>query len=167
MALSMYQASVPVFDRHLGAMMNILAKGETFAEARKIDPAVLIQSRLAPDMFALGRQVQIAADAAKGCIPRLAGAEVPSWEDNETTFEQLKERCARTRDFIGGFTAEQVDGSEGREVVLTMRTGSMTFTGQDYLLNFALPNFFFHMSMTYAILRHNGADVGKRDFLAG
>jgi hypothetical protein len=125
----------------------------------------LIQSRLSPDMFALGRQVQIASDAAKGCIPRLAGAEVPSWEDTETTFEQLIARCVNTRAFIAEFTADQIDGSEEREIVLAMRAGSMTFTGQQYLLGFAMPNFYFHVSMTYAILRHNGVEVGKRDFL--
>jgi hypothetical protein len=165
MTLSMFQASVPVFDRHLGALATILAKGAAHAEAHKIDPAVLIQSRLYPDMFALGRQVQIAADAAKGCIPRLAGAEVPAWEDTETTFEHLIERCARTQAFITGFAADQIDGSEEREIVLAMRAGSMTFTGQQYLLAFAMPNFYFHVSMTYAILRHNGVEVGKRDFL--
>jgi hypothetical protein len=165
MTISMYQASVPVFDHQLGAMANVLAKGAAYAEAHKIDPSILIGSRLYPDMFALGRQVQIAADAAKGGVARLAGVDVPVWEDTETTFDQLKERCARTQAFIAGFTPEQIDGSEEREVILTMRVGSMTFTGQQYLLGFALPNFYFHASMTYAILRHNGVEVGKRDFL--
>jgi hypothetical protein len=165
MTLSMYQASVPVFDRQLGAMANILEKGAAYADAHRIDPSILIGSRLYPDMFALGRQVQIASDAAKGAIARLAGADVPSWEDTETTFDQLRDRCARTRAFIAGFKAGQIDGSEEREIVLAMRAGSMTFTGQQYLLAFALPNFYFHVSMTYAILRHNGVEVGKRDFL--
>ncbi len=165
MTLSMHQASVPVFDRHLGALATILTKAAAHAEARKIDPAALIQFRLYPDMFTLARQVQIASDAAKGAIARLAGAEVPAWEDTETTFEQLAARCVHTQRFIAGFTPEQIDGSEDREIILTMRAGSLTFTGQQYMLNFAMPNFYFHASMTYAILRHNGVEIGKRDFL--
>jgi hypothetical protein len=165
MTISMYQASIPVFHHQLGALAKILAKGEASAAARKFDPAVLVQSRLAPDMFALSRQVQIAADAAKGAAARLAGAENPVWEDTESTFEQLRDRCTRTQAFLDGFEPEQIDGSEERDVVLAMRDTSITFKGQQYLLGFALPNFYFHVSMVYGILRHNGVELSKRDFL--
>ena len=165
MSLSMYQASVPVFSHGLKALSNILAKAEDHAAARKLDEAALLQCRLYPDMFPMVRQVQIAADAAKGAVPRLAGADVPVHEDNETSFAQLKDRCARVEKFVSGFKAEQIDGSEEREIVLAMRNGSMTFKGQEYLLGFALPNFYFHMTAAYAILRHCGVELGKRDFL--
>ncbi len=167
MTLSMYQASVPVFRHQLGALSNILAKAEAHVEARKLDPAALLQARLYPDMFPLSRQVQIAADGAKGAVARLAGAEVPSWEDKEKSFAELRERCARTVDFIGGFSAEQINGSEDREIVMQMRAGPLTFQGQAFLLGFAIPNFYFHMATAYAILRHNGVEIGKRDFLGG
>ncbi len=165
MSLSMYQASVPVFGHQLGAMSKILSKAEAQAESRKWDPAVLIQSRLYPDMFALARQIQIAADAAKGAVARLAGVDVPVHEDNEATFAELRERCAVTIAFVNGFTPEQIDGSETREIVLALRGSSITFPGQQYLLSFALPNFYFHLTTAYAILRHNGIEIGKRDFL--
>jgi hypothetical protein len=165
MTISMYQASVPVFRHQLGALSNILGKGEAYAAARKVDPQVLLQARLFPDMFPLVRQVQIAADAAKGAVTRLAGVEPPVHEDNETSFEQLRERCARTQALIDSFTPEQIDGSEEREILLKMRDSSVTFPGQQYLLGFALPNFYFHMTATYAILRHCGVELGKRDFL--
>jgi hypothetical protein len=165
MTLSMYQASVPVFSHQLGALSKILAKAEAYAEARKIDPAVLIQARLFPDMLPLVKQVQIASDSAKGAAARLAGAETPSWEDTETTFEELRARCARTVEFINGFGADQIDGSEERVIVLPMRGGPVTFAGQQYLFGFALPNFYFHVTTTYNILRHSGVEIGKRDFL--
>lgn len=165
MSLSMYKASVPVFRHQLNALSNILTKGEEHVAAHKLDPLALTQCRLYPDMFTLARQVQIASDSAKGGVARLAGAEVPSYPDVETTFAQLKERCIRTEKFIAGFTPEQIDGSEELEIVLPMRGSSMTFKGQQYLLGFALPNFYFHMTTAYAILRHCGVDLGKRDFL--
>ena len=165
MSLSMYQASIPVFRHQLQALSKILAKGEEHANARKLDHSALIQCRLYPDMFPLARQVQIASDAAKGAVARLAGADVPSFEDNETTFAQLQERCARTIKFIGGFKPEQIDGSEEREIVLKLAGQDVTFTGQQYLLGLAMPNFYFHMTTAYALLRHCGVEVGKRDFL--
>lgn len=167
MSLSMYQASVPVFLRNLKNLSAILDKGLANAEARKIDPTVFVNARLAPDMHALARQIQIATDTAKGCGARLAGIEVPSYEDTETTFPELQARIAKTMAFLQGLTAAQIDGSEDRAITLKMRAGDVNFTGQNYLLNFALPNFFFHYTTAYAILRHNGVDVGKMDYIGG
>jgi len=165
MSITMYQASVPVFRHQLGALSKMLAKAETQAEARKWDQSVLTQARLYPDMFPLTRQVQIATDAARGAVARLAGADVPAMPDVETTFAELRDRCARTIAFMDGFTAEQIDGSENREIVLALGGTSVTFPGQQYLLGFAMPNFYFHLTTTYAILRHCGIELGKRDFL--
>jgi hypothetical protein len=165
MTLSMYAASVPVFQRALTQLGAVLRKGEAFAAARKIEPTVLTSARLAPDMLPLTRQVQMVSDHAKGATARLAGVEVPSWADDETSFEQLQARIARTLAFIAEFKPAQIDGSEARPITLAMRSGSLNFTGQEYLLGFALPNLFFHCTTAYAILRHNGVDVGKRDFL--
>ena len=165
MSLSMYQASVPVFRHHITALSKILAKAEDHANARKLDHSALIQCRLYPDMFPLARQVQIASDTAKSAAARLAGVDVPSWEDHETTFAQLKERCDKTDKYLATFTPGQIDGSEEREVVLKMRDGQMTFTGQQYLLTFAIPNFYFHITTAYALLRQCGVEIGKRDFL--
>jgi hypothetical protein len=161
----MYQASIPAFRHQITALAKILGKAEEHANARKIDHAALIQCRLYPDMFPLARQVQIASDTAKFAAARLAGVEAPAWEDNETTFAQLKERCEKTDTYLAGFTAEQIDGSEERQVVLKMREGQMTFTGQQYLLTFAIPNFYFHITTAYAVLRQCGVEIGKRDFL--
>lgn len=165
MTLSIYHASVPLFSRMLENLSAILAKGAAHAEAKKIDPAVFVNARLAPDMFPLSRQVQIASDAAKGCVARLAGVEVPSYPDTESTFPELQERVNRTIAFVKGFTPAQIDGSEDRLVSLRMRNEERRFRGQDYLLNLALPNFFFHVTTAYAILRHNGVEVGKTDYL--
>ncbi|WP_044874202.1 DUF1993 domain-containing protein [Pseudomonas sp. LFM046] len=167
MSLSMYEASLPVLARMLGNLSNILKKAEANAQARGIEPKVLIESRLAPDMYPLARQVQIASDMAKGCAARLAGVEVPSWADTETSFEELQARITKTLDFIKGIDASQLDGSESRTVVLKMRSGEISFSGRDYLLGFAMPNFYFHITAAYAILRHNGVDVGKMDYLGG
>ncbi|TXH39228.1 MAG: DUF1993 domain-containing protein [Rhodospirillaceae bacterium] len=167
MTISMYQASVPVLVRQLTNLAAILKKAEDHAEAKKIDPSVFINARLAPDMFALARQVQIASDTAKGCAARLAGVEVPSYADTETTFAELQARISKTLDFLKGIKAEQIDGSEDREVVLKMRSGDVTFRGQPYLLDFALPNLYFHVTTVYAILRHNGVEIGKMDYLGG
>jgi hypothetical protein len=147
------------------ALAKILAKGEEHANARKIEPSALIQCRLYPDMFPLARQVQIASDTAKFAAARLAGVEAPSWEDNETTFAQLKERCEKTDTYLATFKPEQIDGSEERQVVLKLRDNSVTFTGQQYLLGFATPNFYFHITTAYALLRQCGVEIGKRDFL--
>ncbi len=165
MKISMYQASLPVLKRMLNNLADILQKAAAHAEAKKIDPAVLIASRLYPDMFALARQVQIATDTAKGCAARLAGAEIPKYEDNEATFAELIARVKKTTDFLDAFTPEQIDGTEDKSITLQMRTGDLTFTGLVYLLNFVMPNLYFHITTAYAILRHNGVEVGKMDFL--
>lgn len=165
MALSMYQASVPAFVQMLTALSNILDKAAAFAAAKKVDPTVLLNSRLAPDMFPLTRQIQIGADFAKGPMARLAGLEVPKWEDNEATIEALKARIAKTLDYVKSFKPEQIDGSETRAINLTVGGQPLTLTGQDYLVNFALPNFYFHITTAYAILRHNGIEIGKRDYM--
>ena len=167
MSLSMYQASVPVFLRQLTNLKAVLEKGAADAEARKIDPSVFINARLAPDMHALPRQVQIMTDTAKGAGARLAGVDVPSYEDTETSFPELQARLDKTIDFLKSLKPEQIDGSEERSITLKMRSGDITFTGQSYLLHFALPNFFFHYTTAYAILRHNGVAVGKMDYLGG
>jgi len=165
MPLSMYQASTPVFVRMLGNLSAILAKGAAYAEAKKIDPAVLINARLAADMFPLARQVQIASDGVKGCAARLAGIEIPSYPDTETSFPELQARIAKTVAFIQSIGAAQIDGSEERAVTLKIRDKEINFKGQAYLLNFVLPNLYFHVTTAYAIMRHNGVDVGKMDFL--
>jgi uncharacterized protein len=165
MTISMYQASVPVFQRQLGNLDLILDKAAAWAESRKIDGSVLVNARLAADMFTLARQVQIATDHAKGAPARLAGVAPPKFEDNEASFADLKARIAKTLSFVGGLSAAQIDGSEDRAIVLNAGTRELNFTGQAYLLGFAMPNFYFHYCMTYAILRHNGVDVGKTDFL--
>jgi hypothetical protein len=161
----MYQASVPVLVRGLEQLSNILSKAAAHAEAKKIDPGVFVNARLAPDMFALARQVQIASDGAKGCAARLAGAEVPSYADTETTFPELQARIAKTLAFVKGFTAAQIDGSEDRAVTLKLGGNEAKFTGTDYLFKLVLPNFFFHVTTAYDILRHNGVELGKPDYL--
>jgi hypothetical protein len=163
----MYQASVPVFQRTLGALDAILDKAAAYATERKIDPAALLSARLYPDMFPLTRQVQFSSDHAKGCPARLAGLAVPSFEDSEKTFPELKARIAKTLAFIATVKPEQIDGSEGRDISLKAGPRELTFKGQDYLLFFALPNFYFHVTTAFAILRHNGVPIGKLDFLGG
>ena len=165
MPISMYQASVPAFLQMLNSLSANLDKAEVVAAERKIDPAVLLGWRLAPDMFALARQVQIATDHAKGCCARLAGVEVPKYSDDETTFAELRARIARTIDFVQSFEPSAIDGSEERDITLTAGTRELRFKGQQYLVSFALPNFFFHVTTAYAILRHCGVPIGKRDFL--
>jgi uncharacterized protein len=164
MSLSMYQASIPVFVRMLRNLSKILDKAAVHAELKKIDPTIFVNGRLSPDMFSLSRQVQIATDVAKGCAARLAGIEVPSYEDNETTFIELQARIAKTKAFIKTVNAAQVDGSEERPITLKFGSKELHFLGQSYLLDFVLPNFYFHVTTTYAILRHSGVDVGKTDF---
>jgi hypothetical protein len=166
MSLSMFDASIPVLLQGLKGLKGVLAKAEAHAEARKIDPNALLQARLYPDMFPLLRQVQIACDFAKGAAGRLAGAELPVFEDVETSFEQLQARIARTVAFIEGLAPAAFDGSETRQVSLNRRGQVVSFAGKDYLLNQALPNFWFHVTTAYAILRHNGVEVGKSDFMA-
>ncbi len=165
MTISMYQASIPVFIRMLKNLAAILAKGATYADAKKIEPTVLINSRLYPDMFPMVRQVQIASDAAKGCGARLAGREPPKFEDNEATFPELLTRIDMTITYLETLKAEQIDGSEQRTITLQIRNKTVTFLGMPYLLNFALPNFYFHVTTAYDILRHCGVEVGKQDFI--
>ncbi len=165
MKMSMYQASVPVFIRMLNNLTAILSKAAAHAESKKIDPAVLINSRLFPDMLPFAKQVQIASDHAKGAAARLAGLEPPKFEDNETTFAELTARVQKTIAYLNTVKPEQIDGSEGKTITLAMRTRTLTFEGMPYLLNFALPNFYFHVTTAYAILRHNGVELGKQDFI--
>lgn len=166
MALAMYDFSVPVLKQALGSLAAILRKAADHAESRKIDPAVFVGARLFPDMFALAKQIQIATDQAKGCAARLAGVEIPSFADTETTFGELLARIEKTIAFLDGFKAQQIDGSETRRIVLQLHDGrSLEFTGQDYLLKWVMPNFYFHVTTAYNILRHNGVEIGKRDFL--
>jgi len=165
MAITMYQASVPVFVKTLGNLAAILDKGAAFAAAKKVDPSVLLSYRLAPDMLSLTRQVQIAADHAKRAPARLAGIEAPVYEDNEASFADLKARIDNTLAFVNTLKPGQIDGSEAREIVLKIGGNSQTQSGQAYLLHNALPNFFFHVTTAYAILRHCGVDIGKKDFI--
>ncbi|MCK9637500.1 MAG: DUF1993 family protein [Methylobacter tundripaludum] len=164
MSLTMYHASIPVFVRMLGNLSAILDKAAAYAEAKKIDPAIFVNARLAPDMYPLSRQVQIATDMVKGCAARLAGIEVPRYEDNETTFAELQARIAKTKAFLQSVSAEQIDGSEDRKITLKFGSRELNLLGQAYLLDFVLPNFHFHLTTAYAILRHNGVEIGKKDY---
>ena len=165
MTISMYQVAVPSLARSLNNLVSILDKAAAHAEAKKIDPTVLIASRLYPDMLPLNRQVHIASDIARRGIARLAGVEAPVIEDNETTFAQLGDRLRNVVTYIESFTPEQIDGSEEKVITLPIGKETMTFAGQDYLLFFILPNVYFHVATAYDILRHCGVEVGKRDFL--
>ena len=165
MTISMYQASAPRFARMLRNLSAILAKAQAHCEAKKLDAAAITAYRLYPDMFPFTRQVQIACDTAKGAVARLAGMEPPKHEDTEQSFADLQARIAKTLEFVESVKPGQVDGSEGREVVLKQRAGELRLKGIDYLLSHAYPNFYFHVTTAYAILRHNGVEVGKRDFI--
>jgi hypothetical protein len=165
MPLSMYEASVPAFLQMLGALSGILDKAAAYAAARKIDPAVLLNARLYPDMLPMKRQIQIAADFAKGTAGRLAGVELPKYEDTEASFEELKTRIEKTVAFVRSLDRQAIDGTEEKEITLTVGGQPRTFKGQAYLVQFALPNFYFHATTAYAILRHNGLEIGKRDFM--
>ena len=165
MSISMYQASAPRFARLLRNLSAILAKAQAHAEAKKLDAAALTGYRLFPDMFPLTRQVQIACDTAKGAVARLAGVDIPKHEDTEQTFAELKARIARTLDFVESVSAAKIDGSDEKEIVLQMRSGERRFKGMQYLLGHAYPNFYFHVTTAYNILRHNGVEVGKQDFI--
>jgi hypothetical protein len=161
----MYQASVPVFVKMLTNLKGVLQKAAAHAQARKIDEAVLVNARLYPDMLPLSKQIQIASDFARGTAARLAGAEPPSYEDNEKTLAELMARIDRTIEFLRTKKAGEVDGSEGREIMRPVRGEPHKFSGVNYLLQYALPNFFFHATTAYAILRHNGVEVGKQDYI--
>ena len=164
-SISMYQASVPVFIRALDNLAANLEKAEAHAAARKIEPGVLPASRLFPDMFPLTKQVQIASDIAKFGAARLAQLQAPSYEDNEATIADLVARCRKTIAYLQTIKPEQVDGSEGRTVTWQTRTASKSMHGMPYLLTHVLPNVYFHCTTAYNLLRHNGVEIGKQDFL--
>lgn len=165
MTISMYHASVPVFIRMLTNLSAILAKAAAHAETRKIDPSVLLNSRLAPDMYPLVRQVQIVSDTAKGGAARLAGVEPPRFDDKETTFAELGTRIDKTIAFLNTLTPAQIDGSEDKTITVKIRDNTLTFKGLAYLLNNVQPNLYFHSATAYGIIRHCGVEIGKRDFL--
>ncbi|MEO8417244.1 MAG: DUF1993 domain-containing protein [Methylophilaceae bacterium] len=167
MTISMYEASIPVFKRFLSNLSAMLTKASDYADARKIDHSVLLNARLFPDMYPLVKQVQIATDQAKGAAARLAGVEIPKFEDNESNFAELHERIAKTIAFLDSVKPEQLEGSESRDIVLTLRDKKLEFKGLQYLLTWVQPNFYFHVTTAYDILRHNGVEIGKRDFLGG
>ena len=165
MTISMYQASVPRFVNILGNLSNILDKAQAHVDAKKIDPSVLPNYRIFPDMLPMTTQVQIACDAAKGVVARLAGVEIPAFEDNEKTLADLKARVAKTVAFIQTMTPAQIDGSEDKEIVIKRGDKETRYKGMQFLLGHAVPNFYFHVATTYNILRHNGVEIGKRDYL--
>ncbi len=163
--LAMYDAIIPPLKRTLNNLSHILKKGEEYADAKKIEPTVLLTARLFPDMYPLLRQVQIATDMSKGAAARLAGLEVPKYEDNEATFADLQARIAKTIAFIETIKPAQMEGSETRAITITVRKMELKFTGQAYLLAWVNPNVYFHVTTAYNILRHNGVELGKSDFL--
>jgi hypothetical protein len=165
MAISMYQVSVPVFSRMLTNLIAIMNKAAAHCEERKIDPAALTQYRLYPDMFPFWKQIHIATDAAKNGSAYLAGAEPLKFDNNEQGFAELIARAQKTIEFVNGFKPEQIDGSEEREIRIPRGETTLIYTGQEYLLNRVLPNFFFHVTTAYDILRHNGVELGKKDYL--
>jgi hypothetical protein len=165
MTISMHAASVPVFKQLLSSLSAILDKTEAHAAAKKIDPAILLQSRLFPDMFAFSRQIQIATDFAKGACARLAAAEIPKYEDTEQTVADLQQRITKTIAFLDSLKPELFEASEDRDITVTAGPNTHQFKGQPYLLHYALPQFYFHVTTAYAILRHNGVELGKRDFV--
>lgn len=165
MTISMYQASVPRFVNILGNLATILDKAQAHVDAKKIDAAVLPSFRLYPDMLPLTSQVQIACDTAKGVVARLAGIDIPAFEDNEKTLADLKARIAKTVAFIQTVKPEQVDGSEDKDIVIKRRDKETHYKGMQFLLGHAVPNFYFHVTTTYDMLRHNGVEIGKRDYL--
>ena len=165
MTITMYQASVPRFVNTLESLSAILDKAQAHVDAKKIDPAALTTFRLYPDMFPLTRQVQIACDTAKGAVARLAAVDIPKHDDVELTFAELKARIAKTVDFIKAFKPAQIDGTDDKEIVLKLQGNEVKFTGTQYLLGMAIPNFNFHVVTAYNILRHNGVELAKRDFI--
>lgn len=165
MSISMYSASVPVFVRALRNLSAWLDKAEAHAQARKFDASVLLGARLAPDMLPFIKQIQIACDTVKFGAARLAGVDAPKFEDKETTLDELRARIGKTIDYVQSLPAAQIDGTEQKDIVIPRRDGSMTLKGEVYLKHYALPNLFFHASTAYALLRHNGVELGKSDFL--
>jgi hypothetical protein len=168
MPITMYSASAPVFVRMFSNLLVWLDKAQAHAEVRKFDPNNYVGLRLAPDMLAFARQIQIASDTAKACVARLAGVEAPKWEDNEVTLADLRARVQKTIDYVKSFAAAQIDGSEGRDISIPMRSGEpLKFNGEAYLKHYAMPNFYFHTTTAYALLRHAGVEIGKSDYLGG
>src|SRR3954465_2714360 len=165
MTISMYQASAPRFANMLRTLSALIEKAEAHCAAKKVDAAAITAFRLYPDMFPFTRQVQIACDTAKGAVARLAGVDIPKHEDTEQTFAELKARIAKTIDFVESISAAKIEGSDDKEIVLQMRSGERRFKGMQYLLGHAYPNFYFHVTSAYNILRHNGVEVGKADFI--
>jgi uncharacterized protein len=166
MTISLYQSSVPIFVQFLTSLSAVLDKAAAYAEAKKVEPSVLLNTRLAPDMFPLVRQVRMATDHAVNACGRLAGVDMPSFSNSETTIPELKDRIAKTIDFIKGLKPAQIDGNEDKEIKITFPSGATReFTGQSLLLNNSLPNFYFHCTTAYDILRHCGLELGKRDFM--
>jgi hypothetical protein len=165
MSISMHSASVPVFVRMLGNLLQWLDKAEAYAAAKKFDTGVLLASRLAPDMLNFTKQIQIGCDAAKFGVSRLAGIEAPKFEDNESTLDELRARIRKTIDFVQSVPASQIDGTDDKDVTVPRRDGPLVIKGELYLKHFVMANFYFHMTTAYALLRHNGVDLGKSDFL--
>jgi len=167
MSISMYQASIPQFSKMLTNLSHILKKGEEFASAKSLDSKALVEGRLAPDMFPLSKQVQVACDQVKNGMARLAGVEPPKFEDNETTFAQLQDRIAKTISFANSLKPEQIDGTEAKEIKFSIKEWSFEFIGEQYLLTWIIPNFYFHVTTAYDMLRHQGVEIGKSDYLGG
>lgn len=168
MSISMSSTCLPIFKLMLGNLSYFLDKAQAYADAKKFDPISLTQARLAPDMLPFTRQITIACDAAKFGVARLAGIEAPKFEDNEVTLQELKTRIAKTLEFLANAPADKLDGTEAKEITFPVgRDATKTMKGEEYLKHWVLPNFFFHVTTAYAILRHNGVDVGKTDYLMG
>lgn len=165
MSLSMYESSIPVLVRSLNNLSALLTKGASYASEKDIDGSVLVNARLFPNMFPLARQVQIACDVSKGAAARLSGIEAPTYEDNEASFEELQTRITNTLKFLESVPADKVDGTEDKEITLQAGPEEFKFSGKSYLQTFVMPNVFFHVTTTFNILRHNGVEVGKMDFL--
>ena len=165
MSVSLYDSSIPVFRQMLGSLADLLDKGEAYAKTRNFEPANMLSSRLAPDMLNLTKQVQIACDGAKGAAARLAGLEIPKHEDNEVSIADLKARINKTLEFINSISREKIDGQENRDITIVLRDRSLHMKGHQFLMHWAFPNFFFHVTTAYNLLRHNGVEIGKKDFL--
>jgi uncharacterized protein len=165
MSISMHSASVPIFVRMLGNMNTWLDKAEAHAKEKKFESSVYLSARLAPDMLPFTAQIQIACDAAKFCMSRISGVEAPKFEDNEATLADLRERVRKTIDYVSSVPADAIDGTDAKDITVPRRAGPMTMKGETYLKQFVLPNFFFHVTTVYALLRHYGVDLGKADYL--
>ena len=165
MSIDVYDQTIAAMSRALLNLDAIVSKAEAYAEERKIDPAVLVQARLFPDMLPFVAQIRIATDTVKGAAARLSGSDLPSWPDDETTFEQIHARIRKALDFLSGFKRDQFAGSEEKKIEFKLGKEQVKFSGREYVVGFVLPNFYFHVTMAYAILRHNGVPLGKRDFL--